>query len=84
MSKTLKQVQGLLTRPLIYCDIGARAGLQEPWIDFQSLIHILSFEPDQEEYRVLKGKSHDAQKMILKLPKSDPHLGRRKKFGIFY
>ncbi|MBL6989693.1 MAG: FkbM family methyltransferase [Bacteriovoracaceae bacterium] len=31
------------------CDIGARGGLEQPWINYQDFLSIVAFEPDKEE-----------------------------------
>lgn len=54
-------LSNLLSRKLLYFDVGARAGLDEPWRSFKTLLELISFEPDQEEYRALlkNKKSHE-------------------------
>lgn len=64
-----------------FCDVGARGGLEEPWISYQSFLKSLAFEPDMEEYKkLLKAKkfyqvynwglSDKAETAELKLTKS--------------
>ena len=40
-------------RNFIFCDVGARWGLEEPWKSQRNLINVVSFEPDKEEYENL-------------------------------
>ena len=56
MTKPVKLFQSILPRKFIYCDVGARGGLEgHPWRDLASLIDTISFEPDDEEFqRLLK------------------------------
>ncbi len=42
------------SRPLIYCDVGARSGLGTPWNRYRDNLNVVSFEPDAEEYHRLK------------------------------
>jgi len=46
----------LLPRKLIYCDVGARWGIEGPWKKFRDIIELISFEPDREEYELLLEK----------------------------
>ena len=43
-----------LNRNFIFCDVGARWGLEEPWKSYRSFINVVSFEPDYEEYKKLE------------------------------
>ncbi len=57
VSKTLKVLSTLSPRPFVYCDVGARFGISEPWATFSPLLQLVSFEPDAEEYeRLLKNQ----------------------------
>ena len=49
----------LLTRNFIFCDVGARWGLEEPWKSYRNHLDVVSFEPDQEEYENLEKKKMD-------------------------
>jgi FkbM family methyltransferase len=40
-------------RNFIFCDVGARWGLEEPWKTQRNFIDVVSFEPDKEEYEIL-------------------------------
>ena len=54
MLKKLPQTFGSLqTRPIIYGDVGARWGLEEPWKSLREFVSVVSFEADVEEYQVL-------------------------------
>ena len=44
----INQFSNILSRNFIFCDIGARYGLEEPWKSYRNLIDVISFEPDQE------------------------------------
>jgi FkbM family methyltransferase len=44
------------SRNFIFCDIGARWGLEEPWKSYRDCVDIISFEPDKEEYEELSKK----------------------------
>ena len=43
-----------LSRNFIFCDVGAREGLEEPWKTYKNFIDVVSFEPDLQEYEELK------------------------------
>lgn len=43
----------VLQRPLVYCDIGARGGIGQPWADLRNVIRCVGFEPDPEEHAQL-------------------------------
>lgn len=40
----------VLKRNFIFCDIGARWGLEEPWESYRRIIDVICFEPDKEEF----------------------------------
>lgn len=50
------KIASLLPRKLIYCDVGARWGIEGPWKQFRDIIELISFEPDREEYELLSEK----------------------------
>jgi FkbM family methyltransferase len=52
----INQFSNILSRNFIFCDIGARYGLEEPWKSYRNLIDVISFEPDQEEFAELDQK----------------------------
>ena len=49
-----KKLKPILPRKFIYCDVGARWGISEPWNFFSEILKTISFEPDEEEYNILK------------------------------
>jgi len=58
MKSLINDISLLMPRKLMHCDVGARWGIDKPWQSFRSLIDLLSFEPDKEEYELLmKNKS---------------------------
>lgn len=54
-----KKMCEIIPRQIVYCDVGARGGLGEPWKTFEDSIKLISFEPDQEEYKKLIGGKRD-------------------------
>lgn len=46
----LKKIKPLLSRNLIYYDVGARGGIAKPWNCFKDVIDVVSFEPDKQEF----------------------------------
>ena len=54
-----KKIKKLLNKNILYCDVGARWGLGEPWNDIKNYLDVIYFEPDREEYENLKGKMKD-------------------------
>lgn len=56
MNKLSREILPILQRRFIYCDVGARWGISEPWNLFKDLINFICFEPDKEEYESLKKK----------------------------
>lgn len=46
----------LLTRNFIFCDVGAIGGIKEFWQSIRNSIDVVSFEPDQEEFKELLKK----------------------------
>ena len=44
------------SRNLVFCDVGARWGLEEPFKAYRDCVDVISFEPDQEEYEELSNK----------------------------
>lgn len=77
-----KHFRDAMNRNFIFCDIGARWGLEEPWKSYRNLIDVISFEPDQEEFVELNQKkegqdhilpyalSNEIQKLTLNLTKN--------------
>jgi len=57
-------MRNLLSRPLAYLDVGARGGLQRPWADFRSIVSVIGFEPDQEEYERLVHGLHRNDRLL--------------------
>jgi len=51
MSDAIKKI---LSRNIHFCDVGARWGISEPWKDIHDIIDLVYFEPDKEEFEVLK------------------------------
>jgi FkbM family methyltransferase len=54
MNSLVKKINSIIPRNFDFCDVGARWGIEEPWKFFRSIISIISFEPDNEEYESLK------------------------------
>ncbi|MEW6219284.1 MAG: FkbM family methyltransferase [Thermodesulfobacteriota bacterium] len=55
----------LLPRHLVYCDVGARGGVEaHPWRGLQPLIDTISFEPDEEEFRALARTLRDGDRLF--------------------
>lgn len=54
-----KKIKKLLNKNILYCDVGARWGLGEPWSYIKNYLDVIYFEPDREEYENLKGKMKD-------------------------
>ena len=52
------QISTLFDRNIIFCDVGARWGLVEPWKSYRNCIDVVGFEPDQEEYEKLSKKKN--------------------------
>jgi len=50
MNPSISKLKSILPRPFIYCDVGARWGIEEPWKSFKDVIALIGFEPDKEEY----------------------------------
>jgi FkbM family methyltransferase len=63
MSKFENQLSSLIPRKLIYCDVGARWGIEQPWKQFQNAIEQVCFEPDREEYKSLKRNCRNSDKI---------------------
>lgn len=49
----LKKIKPLLSRNLLYCDVGARGGIERPWSCFKDVIDVVSFEPDKQEFEAM-------------------------------
>ncbi|MHB8110095.1 MAG: hypothetical protein ACYDHW_08690 [Syntrophorhabdaceae bacterium] len=58
MKKLLSNLEALLTRELVYFDIGARWRIEEPWNSFRDYIQLVCFEPDEAEYNSLKNNKY--------------------------
>ena len=65
-----KRFKDVMSRNFIFCDIGARFGLEERWKSYRNLIDVISFEPDQEEFTVLNNNKHK-QDIVLNYALSD-------------
>jgi FkbM family methyltransferase len=59
MSDAIKKI---LNRNINFCDVGARWGVSEPWKNILTLLDLVYFEPDREEFEALKKRmrSNDA------------------------
>lgn len=44
------------SRNFVFCDVGARWGLEEPFKSYRDCVDVISFEPDQDEYEELSNK----------------------------
>ena len=54
----LRSILPEMSRNMVYCDVGARGGIGEPWKTFRDFIDLVGFEPDEEEYdRIMAFKS---------------------------
>lgn len=53
MKSWINRILPIIPRNLIYCDVGARWGIGDPWKSFRDLLEFLRFEPDKEEYESL-------------------------------
>ncbi len=60
----LTKVQDLINRNVLYCDVGARSGISEPWESYGDIIDIVSFEPDPEEHKVLERLQKKSDKVL--------------------
>ncbi len=38
------------SRNFVFCDVGARWGLEEPFKSYRDCVDVISFEPDQDGY----------------------------------
>jgi FkbM family methyltransferase len=47
------------SRNMVYSDVGARWGIEEPWKSYRDFIDVISFEPDKEEYDKLSRNKMD-------------------------
>jgi len=54
MKKISRKIKNILPRNIIYCDVGARWGINEPWKQFENNLDLISFEPDEEEFAKLE------------------------------
>ena len=57
-----EQVNKILSRNIHFCDVGARWGISEPWKDVKENIDLVYFEPDKEEFEVLKKRMRSNDK----------------------
>ena len=46
----LKKIKSMLSGNLVYCDVGARNGIEKPWSYFRDVIDVVIFEPDKQEF----------------------------------
>ena len=53
MENLVKRIDSIIPRNFDFCDVGARWGIEKPWIFFRDIISLISFEPDKEEYESL-------------------------------
>ena len=59
-----KHFRDAMNRNFIFCDIGARWGIGEPWKYYRNLIDVISFEPDQEEFAELDQKIEGQDRVL--------------------
>ena len=64
MNNLLRNIKKALPRKFVYCDVGARWGIEEPWGSFRQFIQTISFEPDKEEYDLLQKKKKNSDDII--------------------
>lgn len=57
-----EQVNKILSRNIHFCDVGARWGISEPWKDLIDNIDLVYFEPDKEEFEMLKKRMRSNDK----------------------
>jgi FkbM family methyltransferase len=53
----------IIPRKLLFCDVGARGGIADPWKSFQDFLGLISFEPDKEEYEVLLSSKNESDQI---------------------
>jgi FkbM family methyltransferase len=53
MRSIAKKIKPIIPRNLLFCDVGARGGIEEPWTFFRNIVDLISFEPDKAEYNSL-------------------------------
>lgn len=63
MNRILVKIKELLNRNVLYCDVGARWGISEPWKSYRNIIDVVSFEPDPEEFESLREKNSASDKI---------------------
>lgn len=64
MCRFVNKIAPLLPNRLIVCDVGARLGIGEPWSRFRDLISLISFEPEKDEFELLK-QNKDTNDIVL-------------------
>ena len=52
------------SRNFVFCDVGARWGLEEPFKSYRDCVDVISLEPDKEEYEVLSKKQMTRDKVL--------------------
>jgi FkbM family methyltransferase len=63
MKKFIRNVLSIIPRNFIFCDVGARWGIEEPWKSFDDTINICAFEPDKDEFDSLMIKKGDKEEI---------------------
>ena len=53
MQSILTEIKSILSRNLFYCNVGARGGIESPWLSFRNILNLISFEPDKEAFDLL-------------------------------
>jgi len=64
MSKSLTNLARLAPRPLKLIDIGARSGIQAPWIALREFVGLITFEPDREEFQALQATKRPSDQIF--------------------
>ena len=59
MQSVEQKLKTITPRNLFYCDVGARGGIERPWLSFRSILNLISFEPDKEAFDLLLNEEED-------------------------
>lgn len=65
MKNLVQQFASLLPRKFLYCDIGARGGVEShPWGKLLDIISVIGFEPDPDEYASLLSSKRQGDQLF--------------------